>query len=379
MPSIDKLIPRYLNTDDDERLVKNVEMTDAQNLRVSVDVERDALVIKNAYGNVARSSTLQNGSMPNGTNKTIGSVTDDTTNQIYFAVYNSNDAHLIIRYDGNGKKAYKVYQDSVLQFSQNSFVQMSVVRNSNTDILLYLNDGLTPPKKINATKAEQSFTGIGGYPAPFSTGTDAEKLLYITVAKQPPLEPPTISFTNNPNYPQNDIFEKNFQFAYQYEYMDGEQSALSPYSELSVTEFQLKDGFINNADRYTLNQINISVTNSKGDVNKIKIYARRGDRDAPFFLIGTLLNNTTIGTQVLQFRDDQSYIPLAAEVQDKRYDNVPQVADSQAICSSRLFYGGYTEGYPNLSVEGTSVTPNYNEKPTVYDLSVAFVSNPGSA
>ncbi len=44
MPSIDKLIPRYLNTDDDERLVKNVEMTDAQNLRVSVDVERDALV-----------------------------------------------------------------------------------------------------------------------------------------------------------------------------------------------------------------------------------------------------------------------------------------------------------------------------------------------
>jgi hypothetical protein len=377
MPSIDKLIPRYLNTDDDERLVKNVEMTDAQNLRVSVDVERDALVIKNAYGNVARSSTLENGSMPPGTNKTIGSVTDDTTNQIYFAVYNSNDAHLIIRYDGNGKKAYKVYQDSVLQFSQNSFVQMSVVRNSNTDILLYLNDGLTPPKKINATKAEQSFTGIGGYPAPFSTGTDAEKLLYITVAKQPPLEPPTISFTNNPNYPQNDIFEKNFQFAYQYEYMDGEQSALSPYSELSVTEFQLKDGFINNADRYTLNQINISVTNSKGDVNKIKVYARRGDRDAPFFLIGTLLNNTTIGTQVLQFRDDQSYIPLAAEVQDKRYDNVPQVADSQAICSSRLFYGGYTEGYPNLSVEGTSVTPNYNEKPTVYDLSVEFVDNPG--
>ena len=108
MPSIDKLIPRYLNTDDDERLVKNVEMTDAQNLRISVDVERDALVIKNAYGNVARSSTLENGSMPVGTNVTIGSVADETTNQIYFAVYNSNGSHLIIRYDANGKKAYKV-------------------------------------------------------------------------------------------------------------------------------------------------------------------------------------------------------------------------------------------------------------------------------
>ena len=248
------------------------------------------------------------------------------------------------------------------------------MRNSNTDILLYLNDSLTPPKKINATKAEQSFTGNGGYPSPFLNGTNEEKLLYITVAKQPPLEPPTISFVNNNNYPQNDIFEKNFQFAYQYEYMDGEQSALSPYSELSVTEFQLKDGFINNADRNTLNQINISVNNNKGDVSKIKVYARRGDRDTPFFLISTLLNNPAGGSQVVNFRDDQSYIALAPETQDKRYDNVPQVADSQAICSGRLFYGGYTEGYPNLSVEGTAVVPNYNQKPEVYDIDVTLSS-----
>lgn len=372
MPSVDKLIPRYLNTDDDERLVKSVEMTDAQNLRISVDVERDALVIKNAYGNVARSSSLENGSMPAGTNKVIGSVADETTNQIYFAVFNSGGNHLVIRYDANAKKAYKVYQDSVLQFSSDSFVHMAVVRNSNTDILLYLNDSLTPPKKINATKAEQSLTGVGGYPSAFSTGTDEEKLLYITVAKQPPLEPPTIAFTNNPLYPQNDIFEKNFQFAYQYEYLDGEQSALGPYSELTVTEYQLKDGFINNADRNTLNQINVTVNNSKGDVNKIKIYARRGDRDAAFFLIGTILNNPAGGTQVVSFRDDQSFIPLSASVQDKRYDNVPQVADSQAICSSRLFYGGYTEGYPNLVMDGTTVIANYNEKPEVYDIDVTL-------
>jgi hypothetical protein len=44
MPSIDKLLPRSLNQDDDERLVKATEMTDAQNVRVSVDVERDSLV-----------------------------------------------------------------------------------------------------------------------------------------------------------------------------------------------------------------------------------------------------------------------------------------------------------------------------------------------
>lgn len=370
MASIDKLIPRYLNMDDDERLIKNVEMTDAQNLRVSVDVERDALVVKNAYGNVARSSNLENGSMPNGTNVAVGSVADDATHQIYFAVFNSNSNHIIVRYDFNAKKAYKVYQSSVLQFSQDSFVQMSIVRNSNTDILLYLNDGLTSPKKINATKAEQSVSGNGGYPSPFTSGTDAEKLLYITVAKQPPLSPPTFIFRNNDKYPQNDLFEKNFQFAYQYEYLDGEQSALSPYSALTVTVPQLKDGFINFNDRRTLNEIVVTVDNSKGDVKKIKVYGRRGDRDAAFFLIDTKLNNPLGGTQNVVFRDDISYLPLSAEVQDKRFDNVPQVADSQAICSGRLFYGGYTEGYPNLVVEGTTVTPNYNEKPQVFNLNV---------
>jgi len=110
----------------------------------------------------------------------------------------------------------------------------------------------------------------------FLNGTNEEKLLYITVAKQPPLITPTISFVNNPLYPQNDIFEKNFQFAYQYEYIDGEQSALSPYSELSVTEYQLKDGFINNADRNTYNQIDITVNNNKGDVSKIKSICAQG-------------------------------------------------------------------------------------------------------
>ena len=348
MPSIDKLIPRYLNTDDDERLIKNVEMTDAQNLRISVDVERDALVVKNAYGNVARSSTLENGSMPNGTNVAIGSVADDTTHQIYFAVFNSNSNHIIIRYDFNAKKAYKVYQGSVLQFSQDSFVQMSIVRNSNTDILLYLNDSLTPPKKINATKSEQSFSGNGGYPAAFTSGTDAEKLLYITVAKQPPLAPPTIAFTNNPKYPQNDLFEKNFQFAYQYEYIDGEQSALSPYSALTVTEFQLKDGFINFDDRLTYNEIRITVDNNAGDVKRIKIYGRRGDRDAAFFLIDTILNNPLGGTQSIRFRDDISYIPLSAEVQDKRFDNVPKLPTHRQSVAVACFTEDIPKGTPTL-------------------------------
>ena len=49
--AIDKLTPRYLNFEDDERLVKRVEMTDAVNIRIDSDDDGDAGVIKNVVGN----------------------------------------------------------------------------------------------------------------------------------------------------------------------------------------------------------------------------------------------------------------------------------------------------------------------------------------
>ena len=245
MGSINKLLPRSLNTDDDERLIQATEMTDAQNIRVSIDAEEDALVLKNSWGNVQRSATIENGSFPAGQNVCIGAVGDDTRAQVYYFVWNSGSNHTIFRYDQNAKKTYIVYQDEVLNFGKEGFVYASIVRLSNNNTLLYFNDGVNEPKKINATLSEQSMSGAGIYAGTFRNGTNQQRLNYITVAKQPPLSAPTITFSNNAAYAQNDIFEKNFQFAYQYEYIDGEHSALSPYSELSVSKSQLKDGFIN--------------------------------------------------------------------------------------------------------------------------------------
>ena len=374
MPSVDKLLPRSLNVDDDERLISRTEMTDAQNIRVSIDGEENALVLKNAWGNTNRAATIENGSMPAGTNVTIGSVGDDSSAQVYYFVYNSAENHTIFRHDQNSKKTYIVYQDSVLNFTEGGHVDASIVRLSNGDILLYFNDSINEPKKINATLAEQSVSGAGGYPSTFSSGTTQERTNYITVAKQPPLSPPTIQFQNNPLFPQNDIFEKNFQFAYQYEYQDGEFSALSPYSELSISKDQLKDGFVDREARNYWNQINISYENSQLDVREINIYGRIGDKDAPFFLIDSVPNSHGSGTSTIAFRNDSNYTGLSATVQDKFYDNVPQVADSQAVSQGRLFYGGYTEGYDNLSEMSVAALPNYYNKPTTYEIPITKAS-----
>lgn len=370
MASIDKLLPRSLNKDDDERLVTRVEMTDAQNIRVSIDADGEALVLKNSWGNTHRSASIENGSMPSGTNLTIGSVGDDAAAQVYYFVWNSNQDHTILRYDQNAKKTYLVYEDSVLNFTEDGFVYASIVEMSNRDILLYFNDGQTAPKKINATLAEQSISGAGGYPGTFSNGTTQQRRNYITVAKQPPLFPPTTVFNNNPEYSQNDIFEKNFQFAYQYEYYDGEETSLSPYSELAISKSQLKDGFIDAGARNYWNEIKITVTNSELDVKNINIYARQGDKDSAFFLIESIPNVHGSGTQVRTFRNDSNYKGLSAIVQDNTYSNVPQRADSQAMSQGRLFYGGYTDGYPNTGTGGITAVPNYYNKPDTFNISI---------
>ena len=43
--AIDKLTPRYLNFEDDERLVKRIEMTDAVNIRIDSDDDGDAYCV----------------------------------------------------------------------------------------------------------------------------------------------------------------------------------------------------------------------------------------------------------------------------------------------------------------------------------------------
>lgn len=192
---IDKLIPRYLNKEDDARLVKSVEMTDALNVRVSADTDGDGGVIKNAFGNAAvafRSGNNWQGlphALPNGTNKVVGSVSDLKNGVIIFFVYNSSSNHSIYRFTTSQEDIELVYRDSVLAFQADTLVKGDVINNLYNEVLLYFTDGITAPKKINVSRAI-----IGGYSSVITNGTAAQKLEFLTLAKKPPLDPPTYEF-----------------------------------------------------------------------------------------------------------------------------------------------------------------------------------------
>ena len=370
---IEKLIPRYLNKDDDARLIKSIEMTDALNVRVSSEENGDGGVVKNAFGNSAvvfRSGNNWQGlphALPNGTNKVVGSVSDLKNGVIIFFVYNSNGDHSIYRFTTSQNNVELVYRDSVLALQSDSFVKGDVINNLYNEVLLYFTDGITPPKKINVTRAI-----IGGYSEVITNGTDEQKLEFITLAKKPPLDPPTYEFFTDTTVDDNNIYEDNFQFAYQYVYLDGEYSALSKYTDLAVANNQYLDGFISDEQRIEFNVIRVYVETSTADVKTIRVLGRRGNT-GPWFIVGEISNPALASPATLytDFKNDELYQFISQDEANKTYDAVPFTAQSQTISGSRLFLGNYTEGYPNANLK-VSLYPNYDKEATVYNIPVSF-------
>ena len=362
--AIDKLIPQYLNSDADQKLIKSVEMADALNVLVSNNDQGTAGVIKNVKGTEVVNPKLASDAFPAGENRTVGSVSNEKNKEIIFLVWNENNDHGIYRMDTTDGRYSKVFQDSVLNLSKLKHITCSVVVNENEDTLFYWTDNSNPPMKVNINRLTR-----GEYPNSLYNGTNEEKLLSLTVAKQPPLKAPSFNFINNPDIRKNNLYKKSFQFAYQYKYIDGELSALSPYSPVTASVTQLQDGLIENSTKEFYNQLNIFVRNTVADVKEIIVYSKSIVSDT-FYEIAKIDNNETTNATTIAFTDDKISRALPIDAQNKTYDNVPQTAKAQAIVNNRLMYANYKEGYENTDVDA-ALDPVYHKVPEIYTITVS--------
>ena len=85
--AIDKLIPRFLVSDEDERLLEEGAMTDALNVTISENGDNTLGVIKAMKGTIGATASTSSDQITDGDSITaIGSVTDDVNGKIYFFV-----------------------------------------------------------------------------------------------------------------------------------------------------------------------------------------------------------------------------------------------------------------------------------------------------
>lgn len=291
--------------------------------------------------------------------------------------------HSIYCYYPKDDKTYLAYRNYVLKFTRSCFVKADCLLTESGDTLLYFTDGINEPRKINITRALEGYnplvfnSPLGPYPSelegsssPTPLNSDIERRdLFICTAKQPPSQGPLVSFVTDSAIGKSNIYDKYFQFAYQYVYDDGEVSAISPYSKVAINNEQFLDGFISSDQKIINNVIRLTLDNSDVDVAKIKILGRNKN-DGQFFVVDEITNNRAAATTTYDFKNDRVYIYVPDNEINKLYDAVPLKANTQAIAGNRLLYGGYTEFYNNTSVDVESFI-RYNEKNRFNNLSAS--------
>lgn len=375
--AIDKILPGRLDADSDERLLENGYMSDAMNVTLSEDGKGTASIVKNIKGTI-KADPLNDSDNPvnNKRVRGIGSASDSQRGFVYFIVADTEDdgdEDAIYQYNVATDKYRLVLKDKRFKFDHRGFAKIDVVngdfaRNGGLQTILFFTDGINPPRKINVDRA---FAGE------YSDISDRDFEYALNSIKAANVFAPTAQFVTDQTIDTNLFREESFQFATQLIYKDGEESAISPYSNLTIptqlTVYNVNEegfGLGYNVDNVCVVNPNISAPDLKSspDILKVRILFRSGN-NGPFLVADEVPVNTPTtrsinGIPVQIFDGDNSYRfyndRLAVAVPDletnKLYDNVPFQATGQAVCGNRLMYSNYTEFRPNVNASASLKT-----------------------
>jgi hypothetical protein len=401
---IDKITPQKLDPSMDLKLTKKNAMIDALNVMITEsispgeDSSGDIGVLKNANGN-SRASYRYDSDEINmgGAYKVIGSVVDDKTKVVYFFLWSSTvDNNSIYAYDrygvlpgGSPNTIRLIFKSSLLNFYQNDFIKADVVhinRNTldnfdggdefDTDAILYFTDNRNEPKKINVYRGLLSYmdTNDGVNASDFTSNpglvtyiaeeySPEEYRAFYSACTAVPLFPATAGFQYDEEY-KGSNFKKTagIQIAYQLVYVDGNESAISPYSKIYVPPVIISQGSSTIINHDSNNKLEITIPNSQinKEVDSVKILVREGE-DTSFLFVDEVSKSDLVSNQYkYNFYNDKVLTGVSQEDVDKTFDAVPKKAEAQAVENNRLIYGNYVEGFGNVSASAT-ITPVYND------------------
>ena len=308
--------------------------------------------------------------------------------------------------------------------------------------LLYWTDGLNPPRKINIDRFRGSGNyylpnengdyvipsqaiPAGGSPASMRTlpGADGARLLsdanpsyeadgtpisgfidtigegverspeftgdLINVGKRPPLNPPLVTEITTTNPLEQPIIERgdylydNFvYFAYRYKYVDGETTALSPFSRAVFQPRSLDDASIVNRNTLevmanTIAGVEITYDTGNAEVTEVELIVT-SSRNLNLYSIVTrnkadlLLKSSTAAEPVMDtfpFTDNKVYRTLPSDEITRIFDGVPLSAKAQEFVGNRLVYGNYVQNYELIDRDSNIIVPALNVAHRTYSKS----------
>jgi hypothetical protein len=248
--------------------------------------------------------------LPSGDNKTIGSFEFRELNEVYWFVWNNNGNHSINMIDGSTETCTSVFIGDCLNFSLDpkyaipehralirvQYDEVDGVRIVKEKYLIFT-DGANNVRQINvfASIGSNSFT-LDYFKSVYPHNSCCD---FITLAPIAPMYRPSWELiqraapTSDESYDTtpNKLFNRAIQIAYQFVYVDGRQSSISPYGKPIIVGGT--DCFEQNPDSLP-RCAELSLWVGNAFVEKINIYFREcttcvtGNCDGNWFLYDTI-------------------------------------------------------------------------------------------
>lgn len=344
-----------MNKDIDERLIPDGDYRDALNIRVANSEGSDVGAIENSLSN-KRITNIDLGDNA----FTIGGYADEFEEKIYWFVV-SDTGSFLLEWDNINQvisivlKDTRPLEENVLNLNKDYLITgvNIIVDTDNGNRYLYWTDNINPPRAININRAKTYGENNFG---------EAE----ISVIKAPPLYSPEIELIETSTQQENFISERFISFAYRYKYLDGEYSALSPFTEYAF-EAKNFDYDFNTATNKSMvnntNSVNISFDTGNDLVQEVDVVFKESGSNNVYII--ETFNKDYKGwndndTVSFTFFNNKIYRVLPEKQLFRLYDAVPLLAKSQEAIGNRIVYGNYTENYDLKDCDGKNVFIDYS-------------------
>jgi len=355
MPEIKNIFSAgRMNQDYDSRLIPKGEYPSATNIKVSKSSGSDVGALENSLSN----KKLTNLSL--GTNvETIGMYFDTTDDKIYWFVVSDSGSYVIEHHEETNTTSIVLEDTSagVLNFSTSNLITgVNLIPDSDNNVrLLCWTDNLNPPRCINVTRAK-------GY------GANNFNEAHVSLIKAPPLNPPIINLSATPIDGKENNIEKRFlRFAYQYQYLDGEYTSFSAFTDTAFLPkaFQFDFSAIYNKSMINLyNRVDIEFNTGTNLVKNVRVVFKESGSNTVYLIEDFNKDDEGWSDNLkvnLAFDNSKVYQALPEDQLFRIFDAVPLLAKSQEVIGNRLVFGNYTEGYDIEDCVGVKL-------PTVFTL-----------
>ena len=403
---IDKLFPRILSSDKDNRIRPKIDMNDALNVVATEDFNAvdeatdggNSGVLKPSKGNEAQPiktyeiDQIFTPQTPPINRRVIGRVSDPRSGVVYMFIYSEIPAEQgVYAYDAYGffpgpNQAYRpIYRTSEFQFQSLGRVSADIVHitgpNDTYRTILYFTDDVNEPRKLDVSRCvDQNFITPTDASLDYAMNSVDDKDL-ITACPKGPLHPIQFSWQFDAGQRTSNFRRvPGMQFAFQCIYETGEESAISTYSDIAVPDEYLRQGYyINNLNLPDYLELVVpsnvdGVTNFTQEVERVRLLVRRGNIGA-WYIIDEVDWSRFAGDPIIyEFYNDRVLTGLTNEEQNRDFEALPQVAQAIAVVENRLMYGNYVEGFDEVPLQA-SVDVNYYDRPQEF-LNISINATP---